>query len=268
MQKLLITGVSGFVGQHLYEALQSDFEVFGISRRALDRPGCQAVDLLDSAAVDEFFAEHNFDKIIHLAAVLASRENLRDWSTFQQNLAMVHHLIQGLQLNPSGHLINFSSSSVYPNIDGTFDEESRIDPGANPDGLYGLAKFNAEMIFSTLLPERFLQTHLRVAYVHGPNMPEHRVHRIFRRDLREKGYLTLLGGGRRVMPQVSIEYLSKIVRKVARETIIGTFNVVEENVSLRELAQRALREHPDGRIEYREEGPKEQFFLNSRLSLT
>lgn len=48
-------------------------------------------------------------------------------------------------------LVNLSSSSVYPNVDGVFNELSIPDPSQNPDCFYGLSKFNSEVIFNFIL---------------------------------------------------------------------------------------------------------------------
>ena len=44
--KILITGVSGFIGKHLYHKLSKDYLVFGISRTKLDYSNCYAINLL------------------------------------------------------------------------------------------------------------------------------------------------------------------------------------------------------------------------------
>ncbi len=72
---LLITGASGFVGQHLLSALQAHNSAVssdGLSYLAASGrtpvPGGICLDLRDPAQVAEIFRHHTFDGVIHLAA--------------------------------------------------------------------------------------------------------------------------------------------------------------------------------------------------------
>ena len=57
MKKLLITGLSGFIGGYLKKRLQDKYEIFDL--------GC---DLLELEKVDRRLQEVNPDMIVHLAA--------------------------------------------------------------------------------------------------------------------------------------------------------------------------------------------------------
>jgi dTDP-4-dehydrorhamnose reductase len=70
--KLLITGASGFLGWHVAQQAQPDWEVVGTGRsRSLDWPGIALIqlDLTDFAALKALFHEVQPDAVIHLAAV-------------------------------------------------------------------------------------------------------------------------------------------------------------------------------------------------------
>lgn len=70
--KLLITGASGFLGWHVAQQAQSDWEVVGIGRsRSSDLPGVTSVqlDLTDFATLKALFHDVQPDAVIHLAAV-------------------------------------------------------------------------------------------------------------------------------------------------------------------------------------------------------
>ncbi|MCT7963759.1 NAD(P)-dependent oxidoreductase [Laspinema sp. D1] len=71
MKKLLITGSSGFLGWHLCQMAQAEWEVFGTySSHEITIPGCQLmpVDLTDFQAIKSLFQEISPDAVIHAAA--------------------------------------------------------------------------------------------------------------------------------------------------------------------------------------------------------
>lgn len=69
--RLLITGVTGFVGRHLVTYCQSidQYEIFGIARKSVDDLTCSvtAVDLLDTERLTEVLCIINPERIVHLA---------------------------------------------------------------------------------------------------------------------------------------------------------------------------------------------------------
>ena len=66
--KVLIIGVSGFIGRRLYSLLEREkISVYGVSRRRRGFKGAWFnLDVTNSEAVKEFMSEHDFDMIIHL----------------------------------------------------------------------------------------------------------------------------------------------------------------------------------------------------------
>mgnify|MGYP001160818520 FL=1 len=238
--KILIIGVSGFIGNSIYKNLIKHHEVFGISRSLLDLKNCFKVDLYNLEELDLFFNKYDFDIIINLASRMANKNNLNDFSLFEDNLLMSKNLINVLQKKEDIHLINFSSSAVYPNVSGIFNEDDSIDPSVNGDCLYGLSKFNNEMLFSYFLKKLSI-LNLRVGYVHGSGMNESRIHKVFENELKEKNKITIWGNGERCFPQISIEYLNSILLNIIENHITGTSNLAEENISLSDLAKNYIK---------------------------
>ena len=144
---------------------------------------------------------------------MANKNNLNDFSLFEDNLLMSKNLINVLQKKEDIHLINFSSSAVYPNVSGIFNEDDIIDPSVNGDCLYGLSKFNNEMLFNYFLKKLSI-LNLRVGYVHGSGMNKFRIHKVFENELKEKNKITIWGNGERCFPQISIEYLNSILLNI------------------------------------------------------
>jgi nucleoside-diphosphate-sugar epimerase len=151
--RILITGASGFIGTHLLAELSKDHEVFGLDSftgKSVNIFKCDLSDLAQSQLVLKENKINKADVIIHLAGVTAEAGNLEDVSVLNKNNLFslcVAKLAENLSCQK---IINFSSSSVYPNIDGTFSETSLVDPSPNPDAIYGLSKYNSEVIISRL----------------------------------------------------------------------------------------------------------------------
>ena len=76
MQKLLVTGASGFLGWNLCQTARADWEVHGTySVHPIEIPDVRlhAIDLTDLATVDRTISEIAPDAVIHTAA--ASQPN-------------------------------------------------------------------------------------------------------------------------------------------------------------------------------------------------
>ncbi len=70
--KLLVTGASGFLGWYISQAAGHDWEVYGTyQKRPTIAPNCHpiALDLTDTAALQECFAQLRPDAVIHTAAL-------------------------------------------------------------------------------------------------------------------------------------------------------------------------------------------------------
>ena len=237
--KILIIGVSGFVGRFLFKKMSHSYDVYGVSRTNINLEKCFSLNINNMSKAKVFFNEHNFDVIINLASKMANAENIRDFSLMEDNFLITKNLINILKNKKSGYLINFSSSAVYPNISGSFDENSKIDTSVNSDCLYGLSKFNNEMLFNYFL-ENIKVVNLRIGYVYGENMPNSRIHKIFENELKEKNKITIWGNGKRSFPQISLLNLSSIVLDLVVNQLSGTYNIAEENISLYQLAKRYI----------------------------
>jgi len=71
MKKLLVTGISGFLGWHVSEYEQSDWQIIGTyHKRRIEHPSIRTIqiDLTDHEAVDQLFNEIEPDAVLHLAA--------------------------------------------------------------------------------------------------------------------------------------------------------------------------------------------------------
>lgn len=268
MKKILIVGVSGFIGKELYENLSKDYTVFGISRSEVDLLNCEIVDVLNRKQLLGYFAKHDFNVVISLAAILADSNNLQDTKVLFDNLRITTNLIEALKTKKGVHLLNFSSSSVYSNLSGTYDEKSLIKPSDNSDCIYGLSKFNSEMLFDYLLENQPTElTQIRIPMVYGDKMNSERIHKVFEKELLETNSISVWGNGERVISQIYINDLVNKVKDVLQRKLYGTFNLTGESISIFDLAQKVVKEkgNSESTIKKINKGSKAKFVLDATL---
>ena len=99
---ILITGTSGYIGNHLSKKLQGNIN-------CINRQIC---DLVNTTAVDSFFDKYGyFDVVIHCATKGGSRLKTDTDNVFYENVQMFLNLLKNK--NNFGRLIHFGSGAQY-----------------------------------------------------------------------------------------------------------------------------------------------------------
>lgn len=185
---LLLTGVAGFIGYHLAEALLARGEhVVGVDNlndyydvrlkqarldRLRDKPGfefCRA-DVADREAIHGLVRRHQeIEVVVHFAAQAGVRHSLVDPYAYVQSNVMGHLVVlEAARLLPRlRHLVYASSSSVYGASQMLpFSETERVD---TPLSVYAATKRADELISHAYAHlHRLPQTGLRFFTVYGP----------------------------------------------------------------------------------------------------
>jgi dTDP-4-dehydrorhamnose reductase len=74
-------------------------------------------------------------------------------------------------------------------------------------------------------------------------MPEDKIIPVLRKELKIDSRMTLFGCGERIIPSVNISILIDVIVKfIVNKTKSGVYNVVSENVSLIDIANRIAHE--------------------------
>lgn len=163
MKNYLITGVAGFIGSHLLEALiKRGDSVFGIDNfdsfysKATKQKNIESAltysnftflecDIRDSDSLKAILKENRFDAVIHLAAKAGVRNSLKDpKSYFDVNVMGTMSLLEEMRNSNHTKLIFASSSSVYGNNTKVpFSEADSVDCPISP---YAASKKSAELL--------------------------------------------------------------------------------------------------------------------------
>lgn len=158
MKKVLITGVSGFVGSHLADYLVSlnAFDVYGtyLSQRSLSNIenikssiSIEQVDLLDTKKTLEVISKIKPDFIYHLAALPAVGDSyLRPLETVVNNVGAEISLLEAVknaQLN--SRILVVTSADIYGKVraeDIPIDEDTPF----NPTNTYAVSKIAQDFL--------------------------------------------------------------------------------------------------------------------------
>ncbi|NLE00173.1 MAG: NAD-dependent epimerase/dehydratase family protein [Fibrobacter sp.] len=150
MRKTLITGVTGFVGKWLSNALRiGGFEVHGLDRWnncPYDEVIYHQCDILDAQAMNEVISSIKPDTVFHLAAIsyLPEADHSPRNSLDINIMGTVSVLDAVKQVTPSSRVLLIGSSKEY---DDAIDSDCLSEAThPSPTNFYGISKYAAELI--------------------------------------------------------------------------------------------------------------------------
>jgi GDP-4-dehydro-6-deoxy-D-mannose reductase len=154
MKKVLITGATGFVGNHLIASLlsQNAFEIIGTYRsdsgQMSEGVTFEKIDLLNQEAVDSLIEKHKPEIVYHLAGLASAAESFKNPANYITNNIIgeltVLEALRKHELNETKVLI-VSTAEVYGSInpdDLPIDEDTRLRP-VNP---YAVSKISQDYL--------------------------------------------------------------------------------------------------------------------------
>ena len=199
--RLLITGISGFIGRSLVEEIvnrQLPWDMYGIDIKNpvfnnpvyLKHVNFSMVDIRDEYAVKMYFAENQFDGIVHLAAVsrVVDAENDKE-NCVAVNSNGMKYIVENAAKNPETWFVFGSSREVYGEQTVFPVKESAE---KKPINIYGECKLEGELMVKNMMRKYAI---LRFCNVYGNDYDiEGRVIPLFVRNALEKKPLVLEGG--------------------------------------------------------------------------
>ena len=243
--KILITSYSNSISKSIADGLveSNKRKIFCFSRKffkSTKNIKLVKLNILNKKQLELFFKKNNFfDIIIHTAFVTANDNNLDSYNDFQKNLKITKNLIFSLKKIKFKKLINFSTISVYPRLNEIFKENSNIDPSVNIDALYGLAKFNSEILFNHYFNKKKI-INLRIANVINIENNKKGIFNQFYSDLKKKNKIIIYGNGKKLFNFIYENELVKIINFLIKKNIFGTFNVSKYTLTYNKLAKNII----------------------------
>lgn len=250
--KAVVTGVAGFIGSHLAEALIRDnFEVIGVdcftdyydpaikraniaNLAAEDSFSLHEANLLDETAYESF---EGADQVYHFAAQPGVRDSWgRSFDIYAtNNILVTQRVLEAVARYRPAKLIFASSSSVYgDNNSGPFAEAMT----AAPVSPYGMSKLSGEhLCYAYWKNYRVPTVCLRLFTVYGPRQrPEMAIHK-FVRAISSGETIAVNGDGSMMRDYTNIDdIVSGILAASCWDGVYGVFNLGNSKpVSLKEL---------------------------------
>lgn len=153
--KVLVTGGAGYIGSHVVRQLGQaghDIVVFdNLStgyRWAVTAGELIVGDLADEAAIDEVFAAHRFDAVLHFAANIVVPESVANpLKYYSNNTRNTLNLLKAVQKHQVSYMVFSSTAAVYGMPDQTVLTEDLPLAPINP---YGASKMMSERMIMDL----------------------------------------------------------------------------------------------------------------------
>lgn len=240
MNRVVLTGASGFIGRHLVEylAAQPRLELLLVVRQPLrwSVPAGVAVwqmaDFRDEVAWQNILLPN--DIVIHLAG-LAHRDlpqELQVEGFFEANVATTRAIAQAGARQKIGHFIFISSIGVYGS---SRDEIVSPDSAVHPDHPYAESKLAAELALLSVPNRHYHCTILRLPLVYGADAPGN-----FGKLLRlvALGIPLPFAGLNNRKSFLGIETLNQVLHRLIRTPLQGDFTLIaaeQEAVTLATL---------------------------------
>jgi nucleoside-diphosphate-sugar epimerase len=246
---ILVSGANGFIGAAIlkYYTNSSSVSAFGTVRQNAGTK-CYNIDLVDANSVNSFIEtikkeNRKFECFVHCASILATPENGKLFTLFEDNNKITQHVISIVTELNIKTLINLSTIGVYPNADGNYSETSLVKPSENAECLYSLSKFCSEELFNFYLkPLNVNVTNLRLSQVFGEGMRTDRIYKIMEQELIEKNQITVWGNGERVSNFVNVTKVLSAIDYFISYPTTALYNVGGNNISYAALAE-LVKEH-------------------------
>ncbi|MEX0773849.1 MAG: SDR family NAD(P)-dependent oxidoreductase [Balneolales bacterium] len=255
MQTILVTGGAGFIGSHLCDKLVSegrtvicldnfdDFYERSIKERNLEDLNKQQNfklvegDIRDLDLLDQLFAAHNFDLVIHLAAKAGVRPSITDPVLYQDvNLRGTQYILDCMKKYEVSKLLFASSSSVYGgNTKVPFSEQDEVN---NPISPYAATKRAGELMCYTYHHLYNINVAcLRFFTVYGPRQrPEMAIHK-FTRLIHAGEELPAFGDGSTRRDYTYVDDIIQGIAKIAEKDF--TYDIINlgesQTITLKEL---------------------------------
>jgi UDP-glucose 4-epimerase len=149
---ILVTGGAGYIGSHACRALLAAgyrpvvFDNFSTGHRSFVAGSPVTGDLLDRAALDRAFAEHEIVAVMHFAASSLVGESVADPQKYYvNNVAGTLSLLQAMRAAGCHRLVFSSTGAVYGNADSKALPETYPCEPINP---YGASKWMIERMLA------------------------------------------------------------------------------------------------------------------------
>ncbi|MDE1767803.1 MAG: NAD-dependent epimerase/dehydratase family protein [Candidatus Micrarchaeota archaeon] len=249
MEKVFITGISGFVGKRIAEmAIKQGYEVSGIDRQGAEIPGVKIdkADVRDKEAMIKL--TKGIDYVVHVAAVTSNLEFQKHLDfCYDINVSGFNSIIEAAYKNGCKRFVYASSSAVYKD---KFSEDAILNIHGQKNH-YAKTKMINEMIAASYNDLGVLETvGTRYFNIYGPGENRKGLYAsivsIYINQMLEDGKVTIYGDGKQSRDLIYIDDVAQISLKLLKKGKPGVYNVgTGKSTSYNEIADMISRGRKD-----------------------
>lgn len=251
--RVLVTGHRGFVGRHLWAALDTpDNDLYGIDVKGCTNGGWPE----DGMDCRRFFRDHlnggdPFDLVLHCAAIVGGRHTIdNEPMAVATDLAIDSDMFQWALRTRPGRVVYFSSSAAYPtrlqngvNHRGRLAEyDIELDQIDQPDAIYGWVKLTGEQLARHARREGLNVTVVRPFSGYGPDQDlTYPFPSFIHRAATRADPFEVWGNGRQVRDWIHIDDVVAATLALAAAGVDGPVNLCTgRGVSMNDLVSMVL----------------------------
>jgi dTDP-6-deoxy-L-talose 4-dehydrogenase (NAD+) len=224
--KIAITGATGFIGQHVRNALaKTDHDVVLVVRRsekAGEITACETIVIADlnKERTDWFELFGKPDAVLHLA--WGGLPNYMDTYHFEVELPMQMKFLKALIESGLKKLVVTGTCYEYGMSSGALSEDQETDPNTP----YGIAKDNLRKeLFQLQQSKNFELTWARIFYPYGEGQSESSLYSQLKNAILSNQEF-LMGNGRQVLDFIQVEKVaSSLLSLLTSCTNLGVVNI-------------------------------------------
>tara|TARA_B100000674_G_C37799104_1_gene895541 strand:+ start:115 stop:1095 length:981 start_codon:yes stop_codon:yes gene_type:complete len=142
MDKIVITGASGYIGSCLSVFIGKKYKVINLDKKSNKLSKVKICNLLDYEKLSKILKNEKPDIVIHLAAQSLVDETINKEKYVLNNVIATKNLIKAMKVNKLNNLIFASTAAVYKDKNKPLKENNKV----NPISTYAKTKFKCEQI--------------------------------------------------------------------------------------------------------------------------
>jgi UDP-glucuronate 4-epimerase len=264
---VLITGVTGFIGNELFNKLTNYYNVFGLSRSIKTGTKLFCCDLINRNHLKNIFRSGKFDVVIHTAAS-ADFYSSNDSMLYFNNIISTTRLIEACIENKTKRIIFLSSNMVYGK---SYRVNTSNFTESNPEDIYAKSKFISELTLKDQ-SDHLETVILRLPSVLGFGKNTSDVVHDMIKQLKENKNITIYGSGESRRQFIHIDDLIHIVKYFIDNNPPDSFSIFpvasSGTLKIKEIAIKIINHAGYGKSRYLKEKttPPDQYIDSTILS--
>ena len=234
---ILITGISGFIGSLLLNALKGkNYNIVGtVLNGSVNSNDCKIVriDLSNKPEVGNFFYKNKFDIIFHFAAYISPKLNEENPNKANlYNVGITKNIVDSV--NKNCHIVFLSTDKVFDGSVDSPDEETSVSPCC----LYGKLKYDSEEIIKKKI-DRYHIFRLPIVHSLGSLNSSSFIDKSIL-NIENGNSISIYSNVKRSF--LRIDELIKLLMASIENSCYGTYNVGTENMSYYDRLVQILNE--------------------------